>query len=220
MNNYEIFGRLTAIKEINIDKPGRWMLLQCECGEFLSRALRDLRAVIKRGNAPGCRACSFATITANGKRNNKGRCSTSHRKLYDVHRQMFRRCSDPASADWAAYGGRGIHVCKQWIEPAAFIAWALSTGYHERMTIERINVNGNYEPSNCTWIENKRQARNTRKVLRVAVNGDHQLLVDLANSAGIPATTIKGRLRRGWSVNEALTIQPVKGRNQSWRGCL
>lgn len=124
MNNYEIFGRLTAIKEINIDKPGRWMLLQCECGEFLSRA------------------------------------------------------------------------------------------------IERINVNGNYEPSNCTWIENKRQARNTRKVLRVAVNGDHQLLVDLANSAGIPATTIKGRLRRGWSVNEALTIQPVKGRNQSWRGCL
>lgn len=214
----ETFGRLTVIKEVPHEKSGRWLLLRCECGEFVRRAARDLRSIVKRGATPGCRRCSLESIALNGAKNRVHGYTVTHPRLYDVHRQMLRRCTDPASNDWPAYGGRGIRVCDAWLDVGAFITWAEASGYKQGLTIERKDVNGHYEPGNCEWIENRRQARNTRKVLRADVGGQRRVVADLAQDSGIPLTTVKGRLRRGWSVDDATTVAPVRGRNQTWRG--
>jgi len=212
----QTFGRLTAIKEIEHHKPGRWLLLQCECGEFVRRAARDLRSIVKRGAAPACLQCAFASIAKNGKQNKTHGLTVTHRRLYDVHRQMMRRCSDPASADWPNYGGRGIMVCPEWLDASAFVVWAMATGYEPGLTIERNNVNGHYEPENCCWLRNELQARNTRKVRRLTIGGETKTLGEWAELHGVSVHTIKGRLHRGWAPDAAVAEPAVAGRNQTW----
>ena len=211
------FGKLIVIKEVPHAAPGRWLLCRCDCGTFVRRAARDLRSIVKRGSVPGCRQCSLASIALNGRKNKTHGFTVTHPRLYDVHRQILRRCMQPSCKDWSSYGGRGIRICAEWMDIGVFVAWALSTGYEPGLTIERREVNGHYEPSNCEWVENALQARNTRKVLRAMVDGKQKLVVDMAKDAGIPLTTIKGRLRRGWTLKDAMTVQPVRGRNQTWR---
>jgi len=92
--------------------------------------------------------------------------------------------------------------------------WALESGYSEGLTIERVNVNGNYCPENCTWIKNHMQATNTRKVVRITFQQMTRTLVEWEMHTGIKHNTIKNRLRCGWSVYRALTEKPVVGKNQ------
>jgi hypothetical protein len=212
----QTFGRLTAIKEIEHHKTGRWLLLQCECGEFVRRAARDLCSVVKRGAAPACLRCAFAVIAQNGKRNRTHGLTITHPKLYGVHRQMVRRCSDPTSADWPNYGGRGIKVCADWLNASAFVAWAMAAGYEPGLTIERNDVNGHYEPANCCWIRSELQARNTRKVHRLTIGVETKTLVEWAEQHGVSVHTIKGRLQRGWAPDVAVSAPAVAGRNQTW----
>lgn len=74
---------------------------------------------------------------------------------------MMSRCYRPKDIHYNAYGKRGITVCEEWKnKPKAFIEWALANGYSDDLTIERINVNGNYDPSNCTWIPMAKQYKN------------------------------------------------------------
>ena len=198
------FGRLRVIKEIEHDKPGKWLLLRCECGAFVARSLRLLRATVKRGSSPCCLDCFRARSRVNGLANNKGKCSSSHKRLYDVHRQMMRRCYDKRSADFKNYGARGVAVCAEWHDTKSFIAWAESTGYEQGLTIERTDVNGDYCPSNCCWIVNERQAHNTRKVRRISIGGETRILSEWAELSGISVHTIKGRLSRGWLPERAV----------------
>jgi hypothetical protein len=76
---------------------------------------------------------------------------------------MRRRCENPKTPGFSNYGGRGIEVCNEWKDPATFITWAISNGYCEGLRIDRIDVEGNYEPGNCRWITNTEQQWNTRK---------------------------------------------------------
>lgn len=143
-------------------------------------------------------------------------CSTGpRRKLYDVWRQMHRRCYDPACKDFPGWGGRGISVCREWQDVRAFCEWALSSGYASGLTIERIDVNGNYRPENCRWIPNELQASNTRRLKFLEAFGKRLRIDEWAKITGIKYRTIKMRLALGWDVEKALTVPPVKGRNQA-----
>lgn len=135
-------------------------------------------------------------------------------KLYDVHRQMLKRCYDSNSKDYPGYGGRGISVCKEWNDVHAFFNWAYKSGYKEGLTIERIDVNGNYCPENCTWIENKMQGRNTRRVRFLQYDGKSMSVSDWSRETGINIRTLINRLNLGWSVEKTLSSIPAKGRNQ------
>jgi hypothetical protein len=85
-------------------------------------------------------------------------------KLYTAWKNMRRRCRGENGADFKYYGGRGITITSKWEKFDDFVNWAISSGYDSSLSIDRINPNGNYEPSNCRWSNKTVQARNTRKL--------------------------------------------------------
>lgn len=204
-------GRLSAIKQLC--KTDNVWLFRCDCGTFLKRPARIFIISGKKGESC-CLQCKAEICRENGKRNNQGKCSISHTRLYDVHRQMLLRCYESTNADYPNYGGRGISVCDDWHNTRKFIDWAESSGYRQGLTIERVNVNGNYQPDNCTWIVNAAQARNTRRVVYLTVDGETRPIVEWAEIVCIGQRTLKMRLRLGWTPKDIITIKPVKGRNQ------
>lgn len=119
---------------------------------------------------------------------------------------MRARCMTPSNKDFKNYGGRGISICEDWENFAKFAEWAISTGYRRGLTIERIDANGNYEPRNCTWIANEKQALNRRNNHEFAYMGKTQGIRAWADEYGIPYYRLRSRLiAYGWSIERALT---------------
>lgn len=118
---------------------------------------------------------------------------------------MIQRCRDPICNGYERYGGRGIMVCPRWASSFAdFVAdmgYRPSTGH----SIDRIDVNGHYEPGNCRWATRSEQSRNRRNTRIVEAFGITSPLVDFVRMAWVPADTIYGRLTRGWSIERALS---------------
>lgn len=150
------FGRLIAVERVGIDKKlnALWRC-KCECGGEAIRSVSELR---RRGNhSCGCLGKEHLKEMAN---DNIIHGMTGTR-LYGCYKSMMSRCYREKDVHYNAYGKRGIIVCDEWKNSAkAFIDWALSNGYADDLTLERVNVNGNYEPSNCTWIPMKDQYKN------------------------------------------------------------
>lgn len=125
---------------------------------------------------------------------------------------MRRRCVNPSHRAYRHYGGRGITVCAAWQEFDAFHGWALATGYRRGLSLDRIDNNGPYSPSNCRWATAKQQGRNTRNVRRVAFRGRTMSITEWAEELDVDRDVLYDRINRaGWSVSRALTT-PVAGR--------
>jgi hypothetical protein len=121
--------------------------------------------------------------------------------VYNSWFKMVSRCTDSSNKDYLYYGGRGIKVCEDWLSYDNFYEWAMANGYKDDLTIDRIDVNGNYEPSNCKWATRLEQARNTRK--NVFVEG--KCLSEIAEESGLEPTLVAGRYGRGYTTLEELT---------------
>ena len=130
----------------------RWEC-KCDCGNVTIVRHGDLRS----GRTASCGCYNYekkAVVKTHG---------YSRTKLYHVYTKMKGRCNNPKDKKYAYYGGRGIKVCEQWQEnPQVFIQWALNNGYKEGLSIDRIDVNGNYEPDNCRWTDAETQCLNQR----------------------------------------------------------
>lgn len=150
------FGRLVAVERAANHKKQTVWRCQCDCGNFTEVQLGHLRS----GKIISCGCYQ--------KENNK-RKATIHglhgTKLYMVWVGMRQRCNNPKCSDYPHYGARGISVAREWDSYAVFEKWAREHGYKESLTIERINVNGNYCPENCTWIPRADQMKNTTRTL-------------------------------------------------------
>jgi hypothetical protein len=146
----------------------------------------------------------------NSKRDSKGRFATKHgakhTKLYRVWCSMKERCNNPHNKSFARYGGRGITVCEEWRNSfEVFYEWAIDNGYKEGLTIDRKDVNGNYEPKNCRWTTTAEQNRNYSKNHLITYQGETKCLSDWADYFGINRGTILFRIKQGKTLDEVFS---------------
>ena len=154
------FGKLVAIKYsyTNKEKKAVWECL-CDCGKTHYATAKDLRS----GNTKSCGCAKVER--ARLLKYKDGRCKE---RLHGVWNTMLKRCYCKTSNAYKNYGGRGITVCEEWKDYKTFQKWAYENGYDEKApkgicTIDRIDYNGNYEPSNCRWVSMTEQRKNKRQ---------------------------------------------------------
>lgn len=144
----------------------------------------------------------------------------SHYKdsLYSRWRAMKQRCNDPNHTAYYRYGGRGIKVCEEWLNSfSAYRDWALSHGYRPGLQLDRIDNDGNYEPSNCRWATVKEQAYNRKSNRYLTVYGITHSAYEWTNILGHKHhQLILLRIKRGWSVEDAVCTPPNGRKDIKW----
>ena len=137
----------------------------------------------------------------------------SKTRLYRIWCNMRQRCRDKNKPDYKYYGGKGVTVCKEWEESfLAFKEWAENNGYEETLTIDRIDPNGDYKPTNCRWATRKEQARNRVATIRLTYNGETKTAAEWAEELGIRQQLISERLRKGFAVEKVLTEKDLRAK--------
>lgn len=139
-----------------------------------------------------------------------------NRRIYKIWHHMVDRCRNPKVEKFHCYGGRGIKVCEEWKTSfPSFLAWARTSGYESHLTIERKDVNGNYEPSNCCWATWEEQHNNKRTNRVLSFNGRSLNVTQWSknNEIGLTKAALTDRVNKyGWSAEKALTT-PLKAKN-------
>ena len=199
------FTYLTVIEEIGRDKNGRviW-LCKCDCGKLH----KTLGKYLLNGDATSCGCRRLEILNKKAKSNITHNMSNS--RLYEIWIGMKGRCNNSNNKSYPNYGGRGITICKDWDKFENFYEWSINNGYSDDLTIDRINTDGNYEPSNCRWVNRKIQGNNTRRNHYLTYNGETKTMSEWADIKGIDYYTLRGRINNyHWSVEKALET-PVR----------
>lgn len=126
-------------------------------------------------------------------------------RLYRIYQNMKTRCYNPNYIRYKDWGGRGIKVCNEWLTDfKTFYDWAMANGYNDKLTLDRIDVNGNYEPSNCRWVDYHTQRLNTRTTRVYEYNGIKFHLCEVEQLFNVKRTAFQARIRKGWNVEQAI----------------
>ena len=127
-------------------------------------------------------------------------------RLREIWRDMNRRCKNPNRKDYKWYGARGITVCDEWNQYPEFKKWAESHGYADTLTIDRINPDKGYSPTNCKWATIKEQCNNRRSNHFIEYDGRRLTISKWAEYLNINVNTLKSRIRRGWDIQRAMEV--------------
>lgn len=131
-----------------------------------------------------------------------------NKKLYWVYHAMLQRCYNSKCKAFLHYGSREIKVCKEWLtDKTSFYKWSLEHGYRDGLTLDRINNDGNYEPSNCIWVTNKENCNHTRRTHFLTYQGKTQSLRKWSEETGINYSTLRNRINRN-----KMTVEEAFGR--------
>lgn len=182
---------------------------RCKCGKL--RRVRGNWLVTGNTASCGC-TIGFASTRHGHTRNRTPTCT------YTAWANMIRRCCDKKDMAYKNYGGRGIAVCKAWLESFDVFLADMGRKPTRKHSLDRIDVNGNYEPTNCRWATTKEQARNKRNNHLLTYNGVTQCMAAWAEQVGVSRSTLDARINRHrWSVAKAVTTPLWTGKRISPR---
>lgn len=195
----EEFERLTvAGRPFYIGGSKQMVVCQCTCGNYA--------AVIERSVRSGAtRSCGCLRKEVTGvKTLTHGQAGT---RLHHTWKNMRQRCENRKCGHWPRYGGRGIQVCEEWKQFAAFYEWSMRNGYQDNLTIERIKNNLGYSPGNCRWATMPEQMKNKRNNRFLTAFGETRIMADWLRDerCTVSLAGLRQRLDRGMSVEDALT---------------
>lgn len=197
------FGKLIAIERHHKDTRKRWYwLCKCDCGGTLISKVAPLRS----GNTKSC-GCLKVEVAIQRNKDNAIHNLSKH-PAYNIHSGMMDRCYNPKQNQYKNYGGRGISVCDDWKDITTFCNWMTDNNYIKGLSIERIDNNGNYEPSNCVLIPVENQPKNRRSNHSISYNGNSNTVAEWSRITGINMYTLFDRLYRGWT-DEEIVATPV-----------
>lgn len=191
--NLEVIGLSLIQREGPNPKP--IYICRCKCGKVIE--LPEYELLSGHRKSCGCLHKKYEKPM-------KGR-------LYEIWKNMRRRCNDPKNKRWENYGGRGIKVCDEWNDYLTFRTWAYSNGYSDNLTIDRIDINKGYSPTNCRWANAKMQANNTTRNHLIEYQGNVYTMAEFAEFLGISYSTLQHRIDRGWDI-ERIVSQPQRRR--------
>lgn len=180
------FGLLKPLYMLDSKNKKTLWMCKCDCGNEVIAYASNL----KNGHA---KSCGCLKLKAKG---------MSNKRIYTIYKGMLRRCYNTNDRGYKNYGAKGVIICDQWLGEDGlynFIEWALSNGYSDNLSIDRIDVNGNYEPSNCRWANDIIQANNKRTTTFLLYNGVKKPLTQWAKEFNISPRLLHQRKRLGWT---------------------
>ena len=210
VNKGDRFGRLVIIKEVESKVYKRYknrrVLCQCDCG---NTKVVDLYQLMN-GRISSCGCYRTKRASTLGKMSLKYDKRITSSKLYSIWHGMKCRCNTKTSGSYGRYGAKGVSVCKEWDDDyTTFYNWAISNGYSDGLTIDRIDNNGIYEPSNCRWADYSKQANNRKSNVHMSFNGESHTIAEWSKILGIKYQTLFNRRKLGWNDHEIIST-PVR----------
>ena len=194
------FGRWTVIEYEGTKGEGKhkchcWKC-QCECGNV--KIVREWN--LKSGNSRSC-----GCLVSDSNKINKTTHGKRNTRLYRIWMSMRNRCNNKNSDAYEDYGGRGISVFPEWENDfMSFYGWSIKNGYSKELTIDRVDVNGNYEPNNCRWVDMRTQCNNRRNNHVITYKGKTKTVSEWERELGFKKDILQTRISNGWSIEKAI----------------
>ena len=219
----EKFGRLTVLELDHVEQKnitrGKYKTIrtfefyrfQCDCGNICVKEKNS----VKSGNTRscGCLSKEYNESEAHKKENLKH--NLRYTRIYKIWLGIKNRCFNPKNYSYKNYSARGIKVCDEWKNnPKLFCNWAINNGYNDELTIDRIDVNDDYKPSNCRWITKSEQTKNKRNTIYLTYKNETKTLIEWSKEKKLNLKTLQSRTQRGWTPEKILEtpIIPFKNR--------
>jgi hypothetical protein len=202
------YGRWTVIEFAGRENKRTWWLCRCKCGT----EKRVPGSALQAGSST---SCGCYQQEDNIRRNIKHGRSRTHE--YRARQRMITRCYNENATQYPDYGARGIRVCQRWLDSFQAFLEDMGLAPSSDHSIDRINVNGDYEPSNCRWATNTEQCRNKRNNRLLEFRGEVRCLREWAEIVGFSFGLVEKRIQVGWSVERALTEPPNIKKSSSRR---
>lgn len=204
------FGRLTVLEQAEdyVSPKGthctRWL---CECSCKNHNKIIVNGYALRRGETKSCGCLKNNKYEDIRLYNQEYHKDVDFTRLLKIWNDMYRRCNKPTHKRYDDYGGRGITVCEEWNNSfEEFYYWAISNGYNNSLTIDRIDNDKGYSPNNCKWSTYEEQANNKRSCHYITYNGETHTIKEWGKINNINPTTIRTRIHAGWNEIDAITL--------------
>lgn len=192
------FSLLTVVGYVGSDANGTHWLCKCDCGCTKQVSLSNLRS----GSTKAC-GCLRGRAIKHG---------LYYAAEYRVWTHLVQRCTNPKNTSYQNYGGRGIKVCERWRESFVNFFSDMGSRPTSKHQIDRIDNDGHYEPGNCRWATVAEQNRNMRRSQKITFNGRTMTIAEWGREIQLAPHALKNRLKKGWSIEAALTTPSKKAR--------
>lgn len=202
----QTFGRLTLVEQKDFGARAKW-LCRCSC----SRETTVLIYSLISGNTKSCGCLKLQPGNVRHGHAKKDKISA----VYQIWCSIIQRCTNPKCAGWKNYGGRGISICERWKRFDNFIA-DMGERPSTKHSIDRIDNDGSYEPSNCRWATRKEQSRNKRGVRMLTANGTTQCVRDWAATLGVSDHKVRFRIKNGLPLDYSGSTRKIARRSCAW----